>query len=105
MSWKANWKRPAAIIAVFLACYYLPVGEPRFDNALVESLQLVKWYAREHVLLCLVPATTFLHAGPAPSLPNMLVPRSIMDTQKPVVYISLAVMMSTITSMVFGVFF
>jgi uncharacterized membrane protein YraQ (UPF0718 family) len=39
----------------------VPVGAPRFDGAVLESLQLVKWYAREHVLLCLVPA--FLIAG------------------------------------------
>jgi uncharacterized protein len=53
--------KPLIIIAIFLGCYYLPVGMPRFDNAVTESLQLVKWYAREHVLLCLIPA--FLIAG------------------------------------------
>jgi len=47
--------------AVFLGCFYLPVGLPRFDNALVEALQLTKWYARQHVLLCLIPA--FFIAG------------------------------------------
>jgi uncharacterized membrane protein YraQ (UPF0718 family) len=46
---------------VFLAAFFLPVGQPRFDNALVESFALVKWYAREHVVLCLLPA--FLIAG------------------------------------------
>ena len=48
-------------MAGFLACYFLPVGVPRFDNALGEALLLVKWYTREHVLLCLVPA--FFIAG------------------------------------------
>ncbi len=43
-------------IAIFLACYYLPVGGSRFDGALLEAFHLVRWYAREHVLLCLVPA-------------------------------------------------
>ncbi len=47
--------------AVFAGCYYLPVGKERFDNAIMEALHLVKWYAREHVLLCLVPA--FFIAG------------------------------------------
>ena len=61
MNLKANWKKPAIIIAVFLGCYYLPIGAVRFDNAITESLHLVKWYAREHVLLCLVPA--FFIAG------------------------------------------
>ena len=36
--------------------FFLPVGVPRFDNALKEGLELTKWYAQEHVLLCLVPA-------------------------------------------------
>ena len=46
----------AAMAAVFLGCFFLPVGGSRFDSAVMESLHLVKWYAREHVLLCLVPA-------------------------------------------------
>lgn len=61
MNWKKEWKKLAVITAVFLACFYLPVGRVRFDNAILESLYLVKWYAREHVLLCLVPA--FFIAG------------------------------------------
>ena len=54
--WQQEWKYLAAITAVFLGCFYLPVGVPRFDNALKEGLELTKWYAQEHVLLCLVPA-------------------------------------------------
>lgn len=61
MEWKREWKPLVWIIVVFLACYYLPVGYPRFDNAVLEALQLVKWYAEEHVLLCLIPA--FFIAG------------------------------------------
>jgi uncharacterized protein len=49
------------IISVFLAFFFLPVGNPRFDAAVNESLHLAKWYAQEHVLLCLVPA--FFIAG------------------------------------------
>ena len=61
MNWKSEWKNLAAIVAVFLVVYSLPVGMPRFDNAVHEALQLAKWYAREHVLLCLIPA--FFIAG------------------------------------------
>jgi uncharacterized membrane protein YraQ (UPF0718 family) len=43
-------------LAVFGLVFYLPVGVARFDNALQEGLALTKGYAREHVLLCLVPA-------------------------------------------------
>ncbi len=61
MDWKQEWKKLAAIAAVFLAFYYLPVDWPRFGKAVTESLSLARWYAREHVLLCLVPA--FFIAG------------------------------------------
>ncbi len=61
MSRQSEWKKLLLIIALFLACFYLPVGFARFNNAVIESLHLVKWYAREHVLLCLMPA--FFIAG------------------------------------------
>lgn len=61
MTWSKEWKPLAWIVAAFLLCFYLPVGWVRFDNAVMEALHLVKWYAREHVLLCLVPA--FFIAG------------------------------------------
>lgn len=56
MEWKNEWKPLALIVAIFLVAFYLPVGILRFDNAIKEALYLVKWYAREHVLLCLIPA-------------------------------------------------
>jgi len=61
MNWKTEWKKLVLIVAVFVVCFYLPVGKVRFDNALMESLALVKDYARQHVLLCLIPA--FFIAG------------------------------------------
>jgi len=61
MNWKGEWKKLALIVGVFLACFFLPVGNSRFDNAVGESLRLVRLYAREHVLLCLLPA--FFIAG------------------------------------------
>lgn len=54
-------KKFLIIFAVFLGCYYFPVEILPFRNPLFESLALAKWYAREHVLLCLVPA--FFIAG------------------------------------------
>jgi uncharacterized membrane protein YraQ (UPF0718 family) len=61
LDFRTEWKKLVIIVAVFLACFYLPVDSMRFNNAIVESLALVKWYAQEHVLLCLVPA--FFIAG------------------------------------------
>jgi len=49
------------VVVVFLSFYYLPIENITFNNAIFEALALVKWYARKHVLLCLVPA--FFIAG------------------------------------------
>jgi uncharacterized protein len=60
-NWKLEWKALALIAGLFFVCFYLPVGSPRFDNAVNEAFELVKWYAQEHVILCLIPA--FFIAG------------------------------------------
>lgn len=49
------------LLAAFLGLYFLPVEHLRFQGAILEALRLARWYAREHVLLCLVPA--FFIAG------------------------------------------
>ncbi len=65
MKWKDEWAKLVLIVAAFLVCFYLPVewlqGSQRLRSAVWEALHLVHWYAREHVLLCLVPA--FFIAG------------------------------------------
>ena len=61
MDIRNEWKKLSWLVAGFLALYFLPVGNHKFDNAIMESLYLVKWYAQEHVLLCLIPA--FFIAG------------------------------------------
>jgi len=61
MNWKQEYKAALVMIGVFIGLYFLPLGAPRFDNAVFEAMALAKWYAREHVLLCLVPA--FFIAG------------------------------------------
>ena len=65
MTWKKERRALLLMAGVFLAAFFLPVGAigralplPAF---LLESLHLVRWYAREHVLLCLVPS--FFIAG------------------------------------------
>jgi hypothetical protein len=49
------------MVIAFFGCFYLPVELLPFKNPFFEALALVRWYAREHVLLCLVPA--FFIAG------------------------------------------
>lgn len=51
------------------------------------------------------PALALLLAGPALSLPSMLVLRSVMGTKKTVAYVSLVVALSTLTGMVYGALF
>lgn len=51
------------------------------------------------------PALALLLAGPALSLPNMLVIRSILGTKKALVFILLVVTMATLSGMIFGNFF
>ncbi len=61
IDWKKEW-RPLAIISfVFGALYYMPLESGKFQDAITEALHLTQWYAREHVILCLVPA--FFIAG------------------------------------------
>jgi hypothetical protein len=65
MNWKKEWKSLATIVSVFLVVYYLPLEwlqqQVNLPQSLWEALYLARWYAREHVLLCLVPA--FFIAG------------------------------------------
>jgi uncharacterized protein len=51
------------------------------------------------------PALALLLAGPALSLPNMLVIRSVLGTQKTVVFVTLVIVFSTFTGMAFGYLF
>jgi len=51
------------------------------------------------------PALALLLAGPALSLPNMLVIRSVLGTKKTAAYIILVVIMATISGIIFGHFF
>ncbi len=48
----------AAVFAVF---WFLPLDSERVAGALFEAFALTQWYAREHVILCLIPA--FFIAG------------------------------------------
>jgi uncharacterized membrane protein YraQ (UPF0718 family) len=58
---KTEWKIAAWLAGAFLLFYFLPLEWPPFQRALGEGLALTRWYAREHVILCLIPA--FFIAG------------------------------------------
>lgn len=63
--WKEQWKPLSLIVAIFLLCFYLPIEalqqSERLRNSVWEALYLLRWYAQEHVLLCLIPS--FFIAG------------------------------------------
>ncbi len=59
--WRSEGRKLALLLAVFLLCVFLPVGNVRFHAALAEGLSLVRWYARGNVLFLLIPA--FFMAG------------------------------------------
>lgn len=61
------------IVAVFLLAYYLPLENPRVRGSVVEGLYMLREYAREHVLFCLVPA--FFIAG---AMQNFISHQSVM---------------------------
>jgi uncharacterized membrane protein YraQ (UPF0718 family) len=61
MDWKKEIKILCGMVSLFLVFYFIPVTGVRFREATFAMLDLTQWYAREHVILCLLPA--FFIAG------------------------------------------
>ena len=61
MDTKKEIKILSWIIIVFTAAFFMPLENERFITAMIATLDLTKWYAQEHVILCLLPA--FFIAG------------------------------------------
>ncbi len=61
MEWKKEIKMLAWITGGFLLAFYMPFHGGRFNEALLAMFDLIQWYAKEHVVLCLLPA--FFIAG------------------------------------------
>jgi uncharacterized membrane protein YraQ (UPF0718 family) len=51
-----EWKKFAWLAGIFLVAYFLPLGNPKVTNALLEAFRLLQWYAVKHTLACVVPA-------------------------------------------------
>ncbi len=49
------------IIFFFVLAFFMPISSTSFKTAVFAALDLAKWYAQEHVVLCLLPA--FFIAG------------------------------------------
>jgi uncharacterized membrane protein YraQ (UPF0718 family) len=61
MSWKEEYKPFFWILGFFLFAYFMPIDNEQFKEAIYSAFELTKWYAQEHVILCLIPA--FFIAG------------------------------------------
>src|SRR5210317_1292929 len=61
MEWKKEIRILLWISLVFVFAFFLPIENARFNEAIMAMFDLTKWYAREHVVLCLLPA--FFIAG------------------------------------------
>jgi uncharacterized membrane protein YraQ (UPF0718 family) len=44
------------LVGIFLVAYFLPLGNPTVQNAIMEAFRLLQWYAINHTLACVVPA-------------------------------------------------
>jgi uncharacterized membrane protein YraQ (UPF0718 family) len=53
---KRELKIFAALAAIFIAAYVLPLSNPKIQQAIQEAFRLLQWYARNHTLACIVPA-------------------------------------------------
>ncbi len=91
----AEIKSAGWLIGLLVALYFLPIGTPRFDGAVRESLELARWYAREHVILCLVPAFFIAGAIGAFISQNSVI-RYLGSKAKPVVAYGVASVSGTI---------
>jgi len=56
MEWKKEIKILFWIIVIFGLAFFLPIESVRFNTAVDATFDLVKWYAGEHFILCLLPA-------------------------------------------------
>jgi len=66
--WITAWKQCTGVLfgregkifllfaGIFLFAYYLPLGEPKVQKAVLESFLMLQAYARNHTLTCVVPA-------------------------------------------------
>jgi hypothetical protein len=89
------------------------VGDNSLKSNLVASVTGAFWYfaTLTEIPICEAlgklgmapgPMLALLLAGPAVSLPNMLVLRSVMGTKKMLVFCGLVIVMATVTGMVYG---
>ena len=65
-----DWKKFAWLAGIFVVAYFIPLGNPKVTQSILEAFHLLQWYAVHHTLACVVPAmfiaggiSTFLSQG------------------------------------------
>jgi hypothetical protein len=53
---RKEWSIAGALLSVFLIAYFVPWGAPRVRGAGLEAFLMLQDYAKQHVVLCLIPA-------------------------------------------------
>jgi len=56
-----EYQKLLILIFIFLFAYFMPIEKANFKESLISSFYMLKIYAREHILFCLIPA--FFIAG------------------------------------------
>lgn len=94
-------QRFVLLLGVFLAVYFLPLSYPRFAYfSTLTEIPIVQGLLGAG--MGKGPALALLLAGPALSLPNMLVINSFLGPKKALSYVLLVVIMATLTGKIFG---
>lgn len=102
-AWKTGrdlfWSREGRIfllfLTIFLFAYYLPLGNPKVQEAILEAFLMLQAYARNHTLTCVVPAL-FIAGAIITFLSQASVMRYLGPTANKVVAYSVASVSGTI---------
>ncbi len=95
MNVKTDWKTLLLMLLVFAGAYHMPLSSERFWGGVTESLHLLHEYAREHVVLCLLPAL-FIAGGLAVFLKKEAVMKYLGPTAKKAVAYGVASISGTV---------
>jgi uncharacterized membrane protein YraQ (UPF0718 family) len=80
---KRELKILTALVTIFLVAYFLPLSNPKIQQAIFEAFRLLQWYARNHTLACIVPAL-FIAGGIITFLSQQSVMRYLGPRANPV---------------------
>ena len=95
---KNDLKKFAWLVGIFLAAYFLPLGQPKVQTALLDGFRLLQWYAIHHTLACVVPAMFI-----AGAISTFLSPQSVLKYLGPSSRPALAYAVASVAGVVLAV--